>query len=315
MSKSSRRLRSASQALPRPNGRTRNVSGRCIAIDPIDRVGPAQQRIERPGKPASDVEELARLAAARTTRFGALTVSRMASPMIGSTARTSLSNSRELPSSRSPGRSPALVLCPCATLRAACADSPASVSGPCATVLRKRLDRVDRVRVRHRLDDRARRVDRRDAGDAALDRRPPNLEAVEDLLVGRSRRVDDAVDRAARGSRRARPGVPRPIRLVDHLDRHAVALDQRGGAFGGVELVPHAHELPDHLERLGLVLVGERDQDRALRAAAPARPQPAPCRRPARTCGRCPSPRRSTSSPVRDGRRRRAASPSRRPAP
>ena len=67
---------------------------------------------------------------------------------------------------------------------------------PRAPIERQRLHGVCPGRLPHRLDDRAGGVDRGEAGDALLGRRAADVEAVAHFLLGRTRRVDDAVDRA-----------------------------------------------------------------------------------------------------------------------
>src|SRR3712207_5168356 len=111
-----------------------------------------------------------------------------------------------------------------------------SVAGPCPTVLGERLDRVDRIRLCHRRDDRAGGVDRSNARNASFNGSAANFDAVEYLLVSGPGRVDDAVNRSLEYDVE-HIGMTAANALGHHLHGHPVALDQGSRALCGVELV------------------------------------------------------------------------------
>ena len=140
----------------------------------------------------------------------------------------------------------------------------------------------------------ARAGHRRDAGDAAPDRRAADLVAVR-ACAGAGWRVDHEVDLAGVDPLHH---VRRALRqLQDPLHRHAHAPDRRRGAARGHHAEAHVVEAGGDLGGRRLVAVGHRDEHRARTPAARRRRPPAPCRTRSGSRTPRPSPRRSTSSP------------------
>src|SRR3954451_10901491 len=105
----------------------------------------------------------------------------------------------------------------------------ASVASSAATVLRKRLDRVDGIRFRHGIDDGSCCVDRGNARDAPFDGGATNFDAIQYFFVCGSWSIDDAIDSSFQDDVE-HVGVSAANALRHHLHRHSVAFYERRGA-------------------------------------------------------------------------------------